>query len=799
MTDQTPRRMIGGPFDSGQISAGGLDTDALMSSIAGFADLGARQVDHDRLLAAEGAGHIVHDLPLRTDGRMVGIESRPWRLDPVPLVIDGDEFVTLADGAIARMQMLEAILGDLYGARTVLRDAVVDPIALWGSPKYRLAAFGTRPHRRWMTNYAVDVIRDSSGRWRVVRDLTDAPAGVGYALLGRSVSGRVHRDVISRLPAGRALRSLDPFADRLRDGLADVAATRNPRIVVLSGGVDHPSYVEQSYLATRLGLNLAEGADLVVRQRRVWLRSLGGLEPVDVLFRRLEDDRADPMEVNAEGSVGVPGLLLAARSRGVSLANAHGCGVLEDPALGEYWDSAGAWLTGRSSDYQGTWPLPFMSAEERADTAWATSPSFDGFSTVDRAVTLRLHLVASDKGIDVLQGGSARVLAADDDPMRPTLATAKDVWVIGGTVAPPEIRRREPLPQVDLIASVPTRAAEALFWAGRAMERAELIARAMEVVLDRTSGLVDSEVAEPWVVHGLDMLSAVAGVTNRIDPQATDRAGATFALAVEALANQLGSFLAEASSVREFFSVTGGRMLARLAESRAQLRWLLGPDGSSSSVVDIARIDGRHLESILVDLASLVGLWNESVVHGPAWRFGEVGRRLERAFGVIDGVRGAFGLYEGGERAPVSSPFGPDHGADDGADEYADHRLDFQRQRLVEIVLASNESLVAYRRRHRSDVELETALHLLVAEVHNPRAAASAIRGVRHQADRLGWQFGVETASALLASLESASFDSIEATVTTLAEVFAGCDLLARDVVGSYLAAPVDPRMMGRG
>ena len=88
--------------------------------------------------------------------------------------------------------------------------------------------------------------------------------------------------------------------------------------MVLSGGVDHPSYVEQSYLATRLGLHLAEGADLVVRQRRVWLRSLGGLEPVDVLFRRLEDDRVDPMEVNAEGSVGVPGLLLAARSRGVA-------------------------------------------------------------------------------------------------------------------------------------------------------------------------------------------------------------------------------------------------------------------------------------------------------------------------------------------------------------------------------------------------------------------------------------------------------------------------------------------------
>jgi uncharacterized circularly permuted ATP-grasp superfamily protein/uncharacterized alpha-E superfamily protein len=774
---------------TGMFSPGGVDASALMASIAGLGDLAGRQIDHDRLLAAEGAGHIVHDLPLRADGRMVALESRPWRLDPIPLVIDGDEFVALADGAIARMRMLESILRDLHGPRSLLTDGVVDPIALWGSPRYRLAAFGTRPHRRWMTNYAVDVVRDLDGRWRVVRDITDAPAGVGYALLGRSVAARVHRDMISRLPGGRALRSLDPFADRLRDGLADVAATRNPRIVVLSGGVDHPSYVEQSYLATRLGLNLAEGADLVVRQRRVWLRSLSGLEPVDVLFRRLEDDRCDPMEVNAEGSVGVPGLLLAARSRGVTLANAHGCGVLEDPTLGEYWDASGAWLTGRDSDYQGVWPLPFMPAAERAETSWTTYPSYDGNELVERAVTLRLHLVASDKGIDVLQGGSARVLAPGDDPMSPTLATAKDVWVVGGTVAPPAVRRRDPLPQVDLIASVPTRAAEALYWAGRAMERAELVARSMEVVLDRTSGLVDAEVAEPWVVNGLDMLAAVAGVSGRVDPAATDRAGATFALAVEALADQLGSFLAEAASVREFFSVTAGRMLSRLAESRAQLRWLIPTDGSATSVVDIARIDGRHLEAILIDLASLVGLWNESVLHGPAWRFGEVGRRLERAFGVIDGVRGAFGLHDA---SVVTEWTGPMIASDD-------HRLDFQRQRVIEIVLASNESLVAYRRRHRSDVEFERALHLVVADAHNPRSAASAIASVRHQADRLGWVLGVDTADGVLAALEAASFGSVDSVVDALDEVFGACDLLARDVVGSYLAAPVDPRMMGRG
>ncbi|HSP29364.1 MAG TPA: alpha-E domain-containing protein, partial [Ilumatobacteraceae bacterium] len=479
--------------------------------------------------------------------------------------------------------------------------------------------------------------------------------------------------------------------------------------------------------------------------------------------------------------------LLAARSGGVSLSNAHGTGVLEDPALGEYWDAAGAWLTGRTSDYQGVWPLPFMPAAERAERAWTTWPCFDGNGLVERAITLRLHLVASDKGIDVLQGGSARVALPGDDPIRPTAATAKDVWVVGGTVAPPSVRRRDPLPQVDLIASVPTRAAEALFWAGRAMERAEFLARAMEVVLVRSSGLVAAEVAEPWVDHGLDLLSSIAGVPIRSGDER--RPGAIFASGVEALAKQLGAFLAEASSVRDFFSTTAGRMLARLATSRAQLRWMVTEDGSPNpSVVDIARIDGRALESILVDLASLVGLWNESVVHGPAWRFGEVGRRLERAFGVIDGVRGAFGLYSD---VTLFDQAWVGRAADD-------HRLDYQRQRVIELILASNESLVAYRRRHRSDVEFETAMHLVVADIHNPRAVASAIGEVRHQAELLDWQLGVEESSRMLDALAAASFRSVESTAAVLADVFDGCDRLARDVVGSYLAAPVDPRIMGR-
>ncbi len=747
----------------------------LVAKITGRYDLVVRQQEADRLLAAEGAGHIVHDLPARADGRTVSLASRPWRLDPIPIVLDAAEFHALGDRVIARMRMLEAILADLYGARTLLTDRIVEPSDVWASYRYRLAAIGQLASPRWLTTYSVDVAKDTSGQWHVVQDLTDQPPGAGYTFMGRNVLARVHRDVVASLPRGAGLRSIDPFADQLRDALADLAKTESPRIVVMSGGVEHPSFVGQAYLASRLGLNLAEGADLVVRRRRLWLRSLAGLEPIDVLHRRLEGDRIDPMEVNAQGHGGVPGLLDAVRAGGVRLANAHGTGVLEDPVLAESWDEAGDWISDRYRRVGDVEPLRRMSAERRSQIDFELAPCLVGQEIVHRAVVLRLQLVASDRKIEVMQGASARVLSPGDDPNVPTAATAKDVWVIGGTVAPPVVARREPLPQVDLIASVPTRAAEALFWAGRALERAELVARSLEVVLERTTGVIDTDTAEPWVIPSSAMLMQIAGLPKgaRVTADSTPAPSEVIERTLTALAKQLGSVLAEVSSVREFFSTSAGRAFARLASSRAAIQRLQ----QDNAVVRAAQIDRGLLDSILNDLSSVIGLWNESVVRGPAWHFGEIGRRLERVFGVIDGVRGALAL---------------------STIEPKTVREEYDAQRLIEIVLATNESLVAYRRRYRSDVEFALAMDLVVSDERNPRAAMSALRSVVTEARALEWDEGVAIAEELVALLQAEQYDTVAGTMATLGELWKGADRLARGIVTAYLASPLDPRVMGR-
>ena len=225
--------------------------------------------------------------------------------------------------------------------------------------------------------------------------------------------------------------------------------------------------------------------------------------------------------------------------------------------------------------------------------------------------------------------------------------------------------------------------------------------------------------------------------------------------------------------MREFFSTSAGRALARLASARSTLQGLQASGGS----IRAAQIDRGLLDSISNDLSAVIGLWNESVVRGPAWHFGEIGRRLERVFGVIDCVRGALAL----------STIDP-----------ASLHQEYDAQRLIEIVLATNESLVAYRRRYRSDVEFGLAMDLVVSDGLNPRAAMAALEIVRAEAEALEWAAGVQLATRLVDLVAAEKHDTVASTMAMLGELWDGADELARGIVREFLASPVDPRVMGR-
>lgn len=722
-------------------------------------ELVRRQSVIDRLLMGEGAGHIVHDLPVRSDGRSVGLASRPWRLDPMPYVLDADEFAWIEGAVTRRMQMLEALLVDLYGERRLVADGTIDPAVLWGSAGYRLSAVGAvsrRHQRRWLSTYAVDMVRTADGVWFAIADHTDTPAGLGYTILDRGVMTQV-ADV-----GGDLHRAIDSSLALLRRALVDTTAVEGPRVVVLTSGIDHPAYVDHSYLATQLGFNVVEGPDLVVRESQLWLQTLGGLERVDVLHRRIVDRQLDPLETNTFGSAGIPAVLLADDAGTVTMANAHGTGVIEAASLIGFWDRAGELLTGDAPWLQMRSPRLAAGSTRIDDVLGRPAervPCLVDGRVLDQPIVLRFHAVATDAGVAVIPGGNGRVIEPHDDPTLPTPSRAKDVWVLGADVAPALVAEARSAPQVDFITSVPTRAAHSLYWLGRASERAEAVARSMRVIA-AAAPIVS------WDGRPTPAMQLLAALTGTDAPTAAVLEGGPSLtltrarrLAVEAAAESLefhiGSMLAESASVREFLSTTTGRVLGEMVDSRERLTE--HPD------------DVDALDAVLFQLSAFAGLWSESVVRGPAWYYGDFAKRYERTLVAISSASMAVRIDGDGSRS------------------------DLTHRRGLEAVLGANDSLVAYRRRHRSDVELDAVLALLLRDQRNPRSGAASVAGMVRNAEAIGWTAGVDRLDAVghdLAAFGVGDDPSLlERAADTLHE-------LAVELTSTRLVAPPHPTLV---
>lgn len=736
-----------------------MSESALVALIDDPAALRRRQLDVDRALTASGAGHLVHDMHLDSEAR----GAWAWRLDPIPYLLDGATFDSLATAVTRRMQALEAILADLYGARQLIRDGVIAGEALSASARYRLGTVGAAAPQRWLTTYACDVVQLADGTWRVVGDLTDTPTGVGFALLDRAAMLTTADELLGGDGAAD-LASLDTFGIELRRALLATSTAENPRVVLYSPGVEHPAYVDHSALARTLGFTLVERPDLVVRERRLWMRALAigsddaqrRLDRIDVVYRRVGDAGVDPIELGDPSPAGVPGLLGAVDGGGVALANAHGTGLLEDISLRDGWAAAAEALD-ESLD------IAYLGAD---DPPMATVAAYDGREAADTSVVVRLFAVAGPRGVVVMPGGNGRVLAVDDDPRRPTARRAKDVWVIGGRRStPPAIVAA--LPQVDFADSVPTRAADALYWGLRAAERAGAIARTVRSVAVRRRqdpALVLTDDGR-WARLMVDVLGAVrARPDDDVDEQPTWRGpftelAAALDRSMEALGATLRDFVVAAGSVGEFLSTATARSLRTIVDV-------------VDSLGDVTRID--EIDDVLTALDSFMGLWNESTVRGPVWRFGDIGVRLERALVVTD--------LAGACLEPVTGP-----------------ELDAVASSAIEVLLVANESLVAYRRQFRSDVELTSTLDLLLHDGDNPRGYAAACTRLAEHVDDVGWRRGAAQVATLATTVTSLTVADLAARPVVLERMADAGELLrdlADDVVATWFATPVRPTLV---
>ena len=466
-------------------------------------------------------------------------EPGPWHLDALPLVISASDWDTLESGLVQRSRLLDAVLTDLYGPRHSLTSGVLPPQLLFAHPGYVRAARGIEvPGRHQLFLHGCDISRAADGGFRVNADWTQAPSGAGYALADRRVVAHAIPDLYERIGP----RPASPWAQALRLALIDAApeSAEEPVVVVLSPGILSETAFDQAYLASVLGFPLVESADLVVRDGKLWMRSMGTLKRVDVVLRRVDADYADPLDLRADSRLGVVGLVEVLRRGAVTVVNTLGSGILESPGLlrflpelaerllGEtpllqsapvYWGGINTershLLTNLSSllikPVTGGEPIigPALSSSERESLAarieatpwqWVGQelPQFSSAPTdyypgglSSSSVGMRLFTVSQRGGYAPMIGGLGYLLAPGNAAFKLNTIAAKDIWVRTPTrvtaeriptVAPVELPAMTPSPTRAV--SSP-RVLSDLFWMGRYAERAENMARLLTVARDR--------------------------------------------------------------------------------------------------------------------------------------------------------------------------------------------------------------------------------------------------------------------------------------------------------------------------
>ena len=718
------------------------------------ADLRRRSDTCSRLIHEQGITYNVYGDPR-------GME-RPWQLDPIPLVIAPDEWRALETGLIQRAALLNKILADCYGAQELIRTRWLSPALVFGQPDFLRPCHNIRaPRDTFLHFYAADLARSPDGRWWVVSDRAQIPTGAGYALANRLVTSRILPEPFR----DNHVHRLAGFFREVQNTLMQLAARQadTARVVMLTPGPHNETYFEQAYLARYLGYMLVEGQDLTVRDNHVWLKTLSGLERVDVVLRRVDDDFCDPLELRNDSMLGVPGLVEALRAGNVTVANSLGSGLLQSPAfmsflpglckhlLGEELKlpSVATWWCGQKPaqrhvlehldrlvvkpafrtyaqnvDVEKSLTAPdrdalkrriefdpdLFVAQERVE--FSTAPSWDNGTLVARPVGLRIYLVASGDGYCVMPGGLTRVLPESNSHFMSLQqgGSSKDTWIVSetpveevtllhGTNINVELRRTGN--------NLPSRLADNFFWLGRYSERADATARLLRCALmrfnpERTGS--ELQLLAP-LLRTLETQGQLPGVWDQPELRQNSEAFEAELLAAifdparpGSLRQTIDSLQRLAMFVRDRTSNDMWRGLNQLDER------LTVPAGNA---VMLAGDAVGVLNQTLLGLAAFHGLARENMTRAQAWRFLDMGLRLERA--VYLGT-----LLDATLRSPEA-----------------------ENPSVLEAVLDVADSSITYRSRYNLLPHVPAVFDLVLLDDKNPRSVLFQIVQLTQHFERL--------------------------------------------------------------
>ncbi len=677
-----------------------------------------------------------------------GGSGHAWSLDWVPALLSREDFRALDQGLRQRATVLAAALDDLYGPQRLLKDAVIPPSVILGSPFFARVAHGWEPlGGSRLVLYAADVARSPDGSFVVFSDRSGAPTGSGYALQNRIAVGRALPDVFQQHNTAR----VNGYFSAVADTLAKLAprGRDKPRIVVLTPGPSDESAFEHACVSRYLGFDLVEGRDLTVREGKLFLKSLTGLQPVDVILRRVFDPWCDPLQLRGDSTMGVPGLVEMARRGSVGIANPIGSMLVESPVFKAYLPVVCRALLGERLELQSVstrWCGDPSMLEEVIDTRelWRLKPAYEErrhapiefgvlegdeldamvrrlrseperwvaeqwprLSTTitatchrsEAALALRFFLCRAPGASDYTTMPSAlgRVDASPDgvfiDPGGDR--TSKDVWVPSdrGSIVPRLPAMPEP-PTALLRGGIdpPSRLLDDVYWLGRYVERCGAAARLLRMGLeDRINSASDlgSVLAGPLQAALADM-EIVPHVATAPSTQTILETALLEGRSPHNLPACLRRVHGLSDAVRGRVSRDAWDALRGVRDS---LNDLAG--APTDELLDSAL---EAMQRLMLYATALRGHVLDGMVRGHVWRFMDTGRRLERAASVLSTMR-AF--------LPVGAT----------------------RQHM-EALLEACDGLLTYRARYLSTLQVAPVVDLLLTDVTNPQS-------VLHQVDVL--------------------------------------------------------------
>ncbi|MFY9513341.1 MAG: circularly permuted type 2 ATP-grasp protein, partial [Rubrivivax sp.] len=685
-----------------------------------------------------------------------GAASRAWSLELLPQLIEPAEWAAIEAGVVQRSALLETMLADLYGPRTLLQEGLLPPALALRHPGYLRPMLGVQPPGGLRLHIvAYDLARSPDGQWWVVAQRTQGPSGLGYVLHNRLVVSRQFPDAFRDLRVQHIASSYRRLLDTVETMARDVAGGATPRVALLTPGPYSETYFEHAYLARYLGLPLVEGGDLTVRGEKLFLKTVEGLEPVHGLLRRVDDDWCDPLELRPDSALGVPGLLQAARAGSVVMANALGSAFLESPAVQGFLPgiaqrllghelllpSLPTWWCGEAAAWQdvrghldgkvlrSTYPRDGRTSQvhdrvsarvEEDPEAWtlqdrlrfSRAPIWGNGALTPRPAMVRVYAIADGAGRwHVLPGGMTRVAQREDSSVSMQRGgSSLDTWVL--TDGPVDTFSMLPQRlQVDDIAQrrrpVSSRTGENLFWLGRYTERTEQLvrlARATLLLIDADSDADDA------VQRALSAMAVANGLAPRGVPTLAQSAHLFERALLAGLADTQ-----EACSVAynlQALERASQALRERLSSEQWGLIRTMGLEFGQALQVEAGALPTLPqvlpaLDRLAMQLAAVTGAQTDRMTRDHGWRLLTVGRLLERLVGLTTRMEAFLDARALGGAAGI------------------------------DLLLELFDSAITFRARYQRHEDLLALTDLLVLDTNNPRAYGGVLRRLRTELKKL--------------------------------------------------------------